>query len=68
MNKRTKRMIYSPLERIPIGEPVEVDGERKLRIKKPHSDVYEDVSVSTILDGLYGVQEAQGRLSQGPTE
>lgn len=68
MRKKSKKMIYSPQEHIPIGESVEVDGQPMLRVKKPNANVYEDVPVGTLLNGIYGrggLQEVQGRLPQG---
>lgn len=65
--KRSKNMIYSPREHIPIGEYVEKDGEPMLRVKKQNTDVYEDVPIGTLLNGIYGkgaLQEVQARRPQ----
>lgn len=68
MRKQSRKMIYSPVEHIPLGEAVNVNGEQMLRVKKANSNVYEDVPVVALLSGIYGggsTQEAQVRLPQG---
>lgn len=46
----TSRIIKTPVQKIPIGEPIRMStGQYGLRIKKPHADAVEDVPIDDIL-------------------
>ena len=66
--RKLRKMIYTPLRRIPIGEAVQrADGTYALRIKKPNTDEFDEISMDHLVAAVIKGTAQEKANRQGAT-